>query len=630
MPRRWWILLLLVGGTLAVFGQVVGFQLVKWDDPGNISLNPFYQPISFRNISQFWVSSYFGLYIPFTYTFWGALASINQLLGLSDPFDPRIFHIANLLLHIATTLLVYQLLRTLLQDALASCFGALLFAIHPMQAETVCWATEAKGLISAMFSLAAVLIFVRGRQLQIDLNHGDTDGIEPRPGKYGWATLFFVLALLSKPSAVSVPLIVWSIDRFYFGRSYRQSTAAIIDWIAIAVVWVVVTRAAQPGDSMQIGWPIWTRPFIAMDALAFYLKQLLFPMQFAIDYGHAPSRVIETGQLYWSWIPVAIVAIVLFARPMWRVPRTAAAISFVVLLPVLGLVPFGFQMFSTTADRYAYLAMLGPAMFLGWILTFSPRMVWVAAATVLVVLSGLTWRQADHWKDSYALFQHAIEVNPRSHASLSNLAVVYQEDDQVETAEDYFKKALQVAPGSAEANIGLASLLMNRGDTSEAFTHFQVALEESPHSDRANAGVALIYARRGEIEQALAHFRLALNPDPSHAAPTLIGTKRASLAERYARIRATHPEAAFRNGEEALRYAQEAVDITNRRSIACMDTLAAAYAELGQFQDAIRTAEEAVQRAKLVNQFDTAGTILEHIELYDQQQPLRERPGENW
>lgn len=622
--------MLLVGVPLVVFGQVIWFGLVKWDDPGNISQNPFYHPISIGNLSKFWISSFFGLYIPLTYTFWGTLAAINEFLGLSDPFDPRIFHAANLLLHLTTTLLVFQLLRTLLRNDLASCFGALLFAIHPLQVETVCWATEAKGLLSAVFSLGAVLLFVRGRQIQIDLHDGNAEEIEPRPEKYGWATLLYVLALLSKPSAVSVPLVVWSIDHFYFRRGYKQSITAIVDWIVIAIAWVVVTKIAQPGDPMQVTWPLWMRPLIATDAMAFYLKQLFFPLHFAIDYGHTPPRVIESGQLFWTWIPVAAIAFVLFARPMWRLPRTAAAISFVVLLPVLGLVPFGFQMFSTTADRYAYLAMLGPAIFLGWLLSCSPRIVWVAAAAVLLVLSGLTWREADNWKDSYALFQHAIEVNPRSHASLSNLAVVYQEDGNVEMAESLFEQALEVAPRSAEANIGLASILMNRGDTSEAFDYYQVALEEMPDSDRANAGVALIYARRGEIEQALSHFQLALNPDPSRAAPTLIGLKRASLAERYARILATHPEAQFRNGEAALQYAQEAVDITKSRSIVCVSTLAAAYAELGQFQDAIRTAEEAVQRAKLNNQFDTAGALLQHIELYDQQKPLRERPEETW
>lgn len=626
--------MLLVGVPLVVFGQVVWFELVKWDDPGNITLNPFYHPISFRNISHFWVSSFFGLYIPLTYTFWGALIAINEFLGLSDasigPFDPRIFHTANLLLHLGIAVLVFQLIRTLLRDDFAACFGALLFAIHPIQVETVCWVTESKGLLSAVFSLSAVLLFVRGRQSQLDLQNDEKEDIEPRPDKYGWATLLYIFALLSKPSAVSVPLIVWVIDYFYFRRTFRQSTKAVVDWIVIAIVWVVVTRTAQPSDSMQIAWPIWTRPLIATDALAFYLKQLVFPLHFAIDYGHSPPRIIDAGQLYWTWIPVAIVGLVLFARPMWRVPRTAAAISLVVLLPVLGLVPFGFQMFSTTADRYAYLAMLGPAIFFGWVLTRTPRIAYVAAGAILVVLSSLTWHQAGYWKDSYSLFQHAIEVNPRSHAALSNLAVVFQEGDQVDTAEVYFRKALEVAPESAEANIGLASILMNRGDAAEAFTHFKIALEEQPHSDRANAGLALIYARRGDIEQAMSHFQLALNPDPSRAAPTLVGTKRASLAERYARILATHPEEQYRSGEEALRYAQEAVDITKTQSIICMDTLAAAYAELGQFQEAIRTAEEAVQRAKLVNKFDTAGSLLEHIELYDQQKPLRERPEDSW
>ncbi len=631
MPRSWWIYLLLVGVPVVVFGRSVGFEFVKWDDPPNIPLNPYFHPLTIGNVANFWVLSYFGLYIPLTYTFFGALAAVNQILGLTDaggPFDPRIYHLANVVVHVGCTLLVYQLLRRLLADNLAAFCGAMLFAVHPIQVESVCWASEAKGLLCALFSLAAILLFVRGRQQQLQGNKAGAEELAPRPGAYGWATGLFVLALLAKPSAVSVPLIVWGIDHFYFRRSMRQATRAVVDWVAIAVVWIVITRFAQPGGLMEIAWPLWSRPLVALDALAFYLKQIVAPIQFGIDYGRSPMRIFETGEIYWTWIAVALIAAVLLARSAWRLPRTAAMISVVVFLPVLGLIPFHFQNFSTVADRYAYLAMLGPAIFLGWLVQRMPRVAWVGIALILVALATRSWYQVGVWHDSLSLFQHAMTVNPRGHASVSNLAVVYQEKGQIAVAEQHFRHALELAPNSAEANIGLASILINRGDIDEAFDCFQIALDTSPESDRAHAGVALIYLRRGETQKAIDHFRQALTPDTSRAAPSLNGHKRAAVAEQLARILATHPEAAFRNGQEALSWASEAVELTRSKSLECLDTLAAAHAELGQFEEAMRTAEEAVQRAKLSKNFDKAGTFLEHLELFSQRQPLRERKGD--
>ncbi len=622
--------MLLVGVPVAVFGRSIGFEFVKWDDPANIPLNPYFHPLSIGNLSQLWVISYFGLYIPLTYTFFGALASVNQFLGFSDatggPFDPRIYHLANIVIHLGSTLLIYQLLRKFIADNRAACCGALLFAVHPIQVESVCWASEAKGLLSAFFSLCAILVFVRGRQQQADVNNTTADETAPRPPNYGWATGLFILALLAKPAAVSAPLIIWVIDRFHFRKNVRQATTAAADWVVIAGVWVLITRFAQPADAMKMAWPLWSRPLISLDALTFYMKQLLFPVHFAIDYGRSPTQIIETGEIFWTWVPVVVVAGVLLARPSWRLPRLAAAISVIVLLPVLGLIPFGFQLYSTVADRYAYLAMLGPAIFLAWLLTRSPRVVWVGAACILVALSARAWQQTSVWHDSFSLFEHALVINPRSYASVSNLGVVYQERGQLEIAEQHFRDALVLAPTLAEANIGLASILIKRQQFDEALDCFQSALDEAPHSDRANAGVAIIYLQRGEIQKAIDHFHKALNPDSSRAAPTLLGTKRAAVAERLARILATHPQAEFRNGEEALSWAKIAVEITQSRSLTCLDTLAAAYAELGQFEAAIRTAEEAVQRAKLSKNYEQAGKLLEHVELYNQHQPLREVP----
>lgn len=621
MPRPWWILLLLVGVPLLVFGQSIAFELVKWDDPYNITQNPYFNPLTLGNMARLWMVSYFGFYVPLTYTLWGTLAAINLLLGLNE-FNPHLFHLANLLLHLGCTYLVYRLLRVFIADSLAACCGALLFAVHPLQVEPVCWATEARGLLSALFSLAAVFVFVQGRQLQAE----DPTLEAPRPAKFTQATLLYILGLLAKPSAVSVPLVVWVIDYFYFKKTFREATKAVVDWLVIAGVWVVITKIAQPGDLMKETWPLWTRPLVAFDALAFYLKQLVFPYEFAIDYGRSPTHILRSGEIYWTWIPIVLIAFFLLIKPAWRLPRAAAAISVVVLLPVLGLMPFHFQAISTVADRYAYLTLLGPAIFLAWLLARAPRSLLWGAAVVLLLLSARSWDQAGVWRNSRSLFQHALEVNPRSYAAQSNLAVVYQEQGDVEKAEQHFRNAIEIAPHSPEALLGLASLLMNRGDTDDAFSYFQKAYDVAPDADRANAGLAIIYLERGDTASAIGHFRQAFTLEGGRAAPTLIGTQWAAVAERYARVLATCPQEEFRDGQRAVELAQKTVKLTSARSIKCLDTLAAAYAELGQYDNALQTLEQAIQLASQANQLDQVNELIERKNLYECREPLRENP----
>lgn len=621
MPRPWWILVLLVGVPLIVFGQSITFELVKWDDPLNITQNPHFNPLTLGSVSRMWTVSYFGFYAPLTYTLWGTLTAINLSLGLSQ-FDPHIYHLANLLLHIACTYLVYRLLQVLIDDILAACCGALLFAVHPMQVESVCWATEARGLLSTLFSLAAILIYVQGRQRQSEEQNYEA----ARPEHFTRATVLYILALLAKPSAVSVPLIVWLIDYFIYNKNFRQATRAVVDWVVMAGVWVVITKIAQPGDLMRESWPLWTRPFVALDALAFYLKQLVFPYAFAIDHGRSPTEIIRTGVIYWTWIPILLIAICLLFKPRWQLPRAAAAISVVVLLPVLGLTPFHFQSISTVSDRYAYLAMLGPAIFFAWLLTRVPRKLAWGAAVVIALLAARSWSQAGVWQNSTSLFLHAIEINPRSYPAQSNLAVVYQEQDDIELAEQHFRMAIEIDPQSPEAFIGLASLLMSRGDTDEAFANFQNAYEVAPNADRANAGLAMIYLQRGDLARAVEHFRQAFSPPGGHTAPTLTGTKWAAVAERYARLLATCPQEEYRDGQLAVEFAQKAVANTNARSIRCLDTLAAAYAELGEYENAVQAIQQAIELANLSDQPGQLPVLNEHLELYQRNEPLREDP----
>lgn len=180
---------------------------------------------------------------------------------------------------------------------------------------------------------------------------------------------------MSKPSTAVLPLIVVSLDVILYRRPLWWSLARMGPWLLMAATATAMTWSIQPAAKLK-PWPLWSRPLIAADALAFYLGKLVLPIHLSIDYGRTPLAMLGDPVLYWDWIFPVIVALI-----VWRLHKpvltAGAMIFFLGLLPVLGLAPFAYQYFSTVADRYVYLSMLGVAMAAGLFLArFGNWAVW--------------------------------------------------------------------------------------------------------------------------------------------------------------------------------------------------------------------------------------------------------------
>jgi len=228
--------------------------------------------------------------------------------------DPRIFHGMNLLLHLLSVLIVWRIIKQLLRrtrhtgakidvggNALplewAACGGALLFAIHPIQVEPVAWATGFKDLLFGLLSLAAVWLFLKYVDAKIQPGAGRTS----RAGLYyGLSTGVYILALMAKPTAVVLPLIVWLLAAWGWRRSWREQIAGLSAWVIIALAWGLLTRWVQPSIALDFEPPMWARPLIAGDAVLFYLYKLALPLRFGPDYGRTPQAVLEHPECLWS------------------------------------------------------------------------------------------------------------------------------------------------------------------------------------------------------------------------------------------------------------------------------------------------------------------------------------------
>src|SRR5262245_28291197 len=301
-------------------------QFVQWDDFKTIAGNPDLNPPSASRILRYWDPGrpHMDLYVPVTYTAWAAVASVSTPPATrpgaprarTPRLDPADFHTASLAVHVIATIFAFLILRRLLaahgvrgeRAAWAAGIGVGLFALHPLQVESVAWASGLKDLLGGAFTLAALWLYLRyvaTRETGASLPTGAVD--------LALATLGFVLAMLSKPSAVVTPLLAGCLllvlprrpapedsnatasapdDGASPGRRTLPARLAGLSpllaplalWCVLALPVMLIARSAQPAAS-GFASPLWGRPLVALDALAFYAVKLVAPVRLALDYG---------------------------------------------------------------------------------------------------------------------------------------------------------------------------------------------------------------------------------------------------------------------------------------------------------------------------------------------------------
>ena len=284
--------------TFFVYVQILGFSFTNYDDITNVTSNPYFTPVTPHSVGYLWTHGYNELYMPVTYTIWAICAYLGPLAtpiyvpgGGNVFFNPALFHGISLFLHTANALLAFALIYRLVKQPWAACAGALLFALHPVQVESVAWVTGMNNLTSGFFGLLALCFYVAS-------SDGNAKNAGKLRGSYALATTFFLLALLSKPTATAIPLMAAAIDWFYFRRSLAQMLQSLIPWVVLAIGLAVITHFTSE-TSQKIHLALWVRPFIAGDALAFYLTKLVFPVRLGVNFGRSMTLVQSS---WWGYV----------------------------------------------------------------------------------------------------------------------------------------------------------------------------------------------------------------------------------------------------------------------------------------------------------------------------------------
>jgi len=608
---------------LGVFLPVVGFEFLSYDDGFNIYNNWRVTNFSLANLLHFWQGPYENLYIPLTYNLWAVLALLSDVFesGKGGGLDPRLFHTANLLLHMGCALAVLAILRRLVANVWAAWAGALLFAVHPVQVEAVAWVTGMKDVFSAFWSLLAIW------QYLVYTGYSPFGGVQAggpgtviyggaanscrvphlfRPGRrlgihYGVAGLCFGLAILAKPGAVIVPLLILVIGRFWLRRDWRLLALEVAPLLLMAVPVILLTKSAQPDTSQAWRPELWERAVVAGDTLSYYFLKVLAPGTLGPDYGRTPRFVLEQE---WVYLTFALPLVALMIRCRYRrvgACLAAADIFAVSLLPILGLVTFDFQNISTVADRYLYLAMLGPGLAIAWALSrWRTRQSWLVFAVAMVLLAGKAMVQVRHWQDSTTLTSHALTVNPGSWVMNNNLGLELAKAGRHEEAIAAFEKALEANLSYSEAYNNLGAVYRELLQNSDAIENFTKSLELNPNNAKAAFSLAMLYRAKKRSLQAIDYYRQAIAAQPD-------------FLEAYNNLGLIYLE---------LNRSQAAVDTYLQAIVACREhpllhfNLARAYAELG---NQVKSIAELRRATEVDPSFTPAYHQLYHVymDLYD-------------
>jgi hypothetical protein len=346
---------------------------------------------------------------------------------------------------------------------------------------------------------------------------------------YALGTFAFALALLSKPSAVVVPGLIAVIALLIRRRSLR-SLWPLFPWLLMCIPIAMITRAVQAAPMADV--PLTHRIPVALDALAFYIAKIFWPANVIPDYGRTPAWLFAHSAVHYTFLlPIAIAGICLLG---WRkFPWLSAGMILFALgvLPVLGLTPFVYQKYSTVADRYVYLSMLGPALIAAFFASRLPRAAIVMIAiTVSVPLAILTIHYTSYWKDTPTLFEHTLAINPDSFAAHDALAHWYTLRGNPQQSLEHDRAALRTHPRYGRVLYNMGNTLTRLGDFPQAIAAYQAAATNSDLSTARKAAaydnMGIAYLRNGDLSHVppedLTHaaesFRQALALQPSYHA----------------------------------------------------------------------------------------------------------------
>ena len=490
----YFVIIFLIVVTCAAFGRVAGNDFINLDDEGYISDNNHIKSgISLDSVQWAFSTRYFDLWNPMV---WLSFMIDYQLFGLNAGG----YHLTNLFLHLLSTILLFWLFNRMTGAIWRSAFVAALFAFHPLHVESVAWVAERKDVLSGFFWMLTLCFYVYYTE-------------RPVIRRYILVVFVFILALLSKPMVVTLPVVMilldyWPLKRFESNKGnwiLWQFKEKALFFILSAIL--VIITFYNPDKSYQELFPLSARISNALVSCVIYLEKTFWPSDLAVFYPFPTQipiwQVIGASMLIVMISAVTIVTVkklqYLFVGWWWYL---------ITVSPVIGIIQISYSTPYAMADRYHYLPSIGIAVMLAWgipslIKSEEKRKCFLfpAAVFALAILVYLTWLQCGYWKNSLELWDHAVKVrkdNIKVHGDGGVAMFIERKIDEIINR----KNEIGIRPETV--------LYYNRGNAFAKMSQYQFAMEDYNNAIRLQPNFPLAYFNRGNVYKNLGLYQLAI------------------------------------------------------------------------------------------------------------------------
>jgi protein O-mannosyl-transferase len=500
-PEGWWLLVIVVLAYLPAWQA--GFI---WDDDRYVTQNRLLDTLA--GLWRIWFSQETpSQYVPLTYTsFWVE----HQIWGLWAAG----YHGVNVLLHAANAWLLWRLLQRLAVPG--AWLAAALFALHPVQVESVAWISERKNLLSLFFMLLSAQAWV------------DFIEVSPPPGRkfYFRALVFQALALAGKATACVLPAalvcLLWLKGKKLDRRRLMQLIPFVLLGMATGLIAMWWERHHQGTEGPMFSLSPVERTLVASRALWFYPGKLCWPANLTFIYPQWQINAADLHAYVWVLAGVTALAVLLARRPRWDGVGVAAVFFVAMLSPLSGFIMLYTFRYTFVADHYQYVASIGPLTLAAAGLagmchrfkTSKPVLELAGGGTLLCVLGGLTWAQCGIYHDRGTLWRDTLQKNPGCWMAENNLANFLVQQGQTDEALVHYQKALALKSDYADAHYNYGVVLLRLGQAEAGVAHLEAALQADPDHVRAHNNLGIVLIGEGRLDEAIGHFEKALKLQP--------------------------------------------------------------------------------------------------------------------
>jgi tetratricopeptide (TPR) repeat protein len=488
------ICLFLALATAAVFAPALSHPFINYDDRQYILENANVTAgLTLHNVIWAFTS--------FSEANWHPLTWLSHMLDVElYGLNPSGHHLTSILLHMATTLLLYLFLHRATSSPWRSALVAALFALHPLRIESVAWVAERKDVLSAFFAMATLLAYARYAR-------------NPAPAGYLLVVGCFTLGLLSKPMLVTLPCLMLLLDYWPLGRWQRSEPVRLIveklPLLTLTAASCWVTYTAQHSGISNPSLPLQLKLANGAVAYATYLARMIWPAKLAILYPFDQS--IPAGK-----VTSAVVLLSLISWQSLRLRRkypwfTVGWFWYLgTLVPVIGLINVGYQ---ATADRYTYLPLTGIFIVIAWGLTefaetgpVRQKSVTILCAIALCTLAAVSRWQLSYWQSSVRLFTRAIEVTEKNYIAWNNMGAALQLEGKDNEALNAYEQSLAIHRFQAPPHNNIGLILAKQGRLGEAVSHYLTALSIEPGYSEAGCNLGRARLLQGDYRGAVLAF----------------------------------------------------------------------------------------------------------------------------